>query len=80
MAYTTEKKLTLSEWLTHQGIEMEHNKVIGLSGKVAQAFRDRYPGETLKKTYRPNSKGKHVSVGYGYDDRVLDILQDFLGV
>ena len=79
MATATEtKKKTISEWLTEVDLALDKNEVIWLSTKVAQEFRKRYPDEDLRKVYRPNSRGKHVQVGYGYDDRIMELIGLFI--
>lgn len=78
MTYTAEKKLTVNEWLKANDLELDKNEVIWLSTQVARKFREMYPDEQLKKVYRPNDRGKHVAVGYGYDDRAVGIMKDLI--
>lgn len=78
MIDTTEKKLTVNEWLKKNDLDLDKNEVIWLSTQVARKFRELYPDEPPKKVYRPNDRGKYVAVGYGYDDRALSIMNDFI--
>lgn len=78
MTYLTERKLTISEWLKANDLELDKNEVIWLSLQVAKKFRMLYPDEPLKKVYRQNDRGKSIAVGYGYNYRVVDIMKELI--
>ncbi len=78
MIDTTTKRLTLAEHLTGLNVDLERSDFQWLSTKVAKEYREQYPDEELKKVYRKNQKGKQISVGYGYDEKVLDIIDELL--
>ncbi len=76
--YITERKLTLSEWLTKLHLQLERSEIQWLSREVSKRFHSRYPDEPLKKVYRPNDRGKSISIGYGYDERIVPILDELI--
>ncbi len=73
-----ERKLTLSEWLTKLHLDLERSEVQWLSREVSRKFQELYPDEPLKKVYRPNDRGKSISIGYGYDNRIVPILDELI--
>ncbi len=73
-----ERKLTLSEWLTKLHLDLERSEVQWLSREVSKKFQELYPDEPLKKVYRPNDRGKSISIGYGYDNRIVPILDELI--
>ncbi len=73
-----ERKLTLSEWLTKLHLDLERSEVQWLSREVSRKFQELYPDEPLKKVYRPNDRGKSISIGYGYDERIVPILDELI--
>ncbi len=77
MVYT-ERKLTLSEWLTKLHLDLDRNEIQWLSREVSKKFQELYPDEPLKKVYRPNDRGKSISIGYGYDNRIVPILDELI--
>ncbi len=77
MVYT-ERKLTLSEWLTKLHLDLDRNEIQWLSREVSKKFQELYPDEPMKKVYRPNDRGKSISIGYGYDNRIVPILDELI--
>ncbi len=77
MVYT-ERKLTLSEWLTKLHLDLDRNEIQWLSREVSKKFQELYPDEPMKKVYRPNDRGKSIAIGYGYDNRIVPILDELI--
>ncbi len=74
----TTTKLTLKEYLTILQVDLDRSQLMWLAGKVSTRFKELYPDIKPTKVYRPNDRGKFISMGRGYDDRVIAIIEELV--